>query len=120
VWSSSVACMASFSFILSAAASAWHRTAHQPFHTAVLHCNLCVVCRYLADIVAELRHPRVSKEGTQTRLLFKKRMFRYDGIEAGLLLVLLLPPILSKLAGMPGGSSGNKHSERKSLPKQDC
>lgn len=33
--------------------------------------------RYLADIVAELRHPRVAKEGTQTRLLFKKRMFRW-------------------------------------------
>jgi hypothetical protein len=36
----------------------------------------CLVRRYLADIVAELRHPRVAKEGTQTRLLFKKRMFR--------------------------------------------
>jgi hypothetical protein len=32
--------------------------------------------RYIADIVAELRHPRTAKEGMQTRLLFKKRMFR--------------------------------------------
>eukprot|EP00878_Enallax_costatus_P038268 GHUV01043455.1.p1 GENE.GHUV01043455.1~~GHUV01043455.1.p1 ORF type:complete len:1268 (+),score=413.50 GHUV01043455.1:1733-5536(+) len=32
--------------------------------------------RYVADIVAELRHPRVVREGCQSRLLFKKRMFR--------------------------------------------
>eukprot|EP00775_Hariotina_reticulata_P011897 gene11897-12041_t len=32
--------------------------------------------RYIADIVAELRHPRVIREGCQSRLLFKKRMFR--------------------------------------------
>jgi hypothetical protein len=35
-------------------------------------------CRYVADIVAELRHPRVVREGCQSRLLFKKRMFRYE------------------------------------------
>lgn len=68
-------------------------------HTGLSHnfpvLHPCVVCRYLADIVAELRHPRVSKEGTQTRLLFKKRMFRYAGIEAGLMLVLLLPLFVS-------------------------
>ncbi|KAF8058864.1 KIN14I [Scenedesmus sp. PABB004] len=30
--------------------------------------------RYIADIVAELRHPRAAREGCQSRLLFKKRM----------------------------------------------
>jgi hypothetical protein len=38
---------------------------------------LALVCRrYVADVVAELRHPRVVREGCQSRLLFKKRMFR--------------------------------------------
>jgi hypothetical protein len=37
---------------------------------------LLLACRYVADIVAELRHPRVVREGCQSRLLFKKRMFR--------------------------------------------
>lgn len=38
--------------------------------------SFCVPHRYVADIVAELRHPRVVREGCQSRLLFKKRMFR--------------------------------------------
>jgi hypothetical protein len=63
-----------------------HRWAHMGFVSrsiAAMSCmcraDLCchlLCCRYLADIVSELRHPRVAKEGVQTRLLFKKRMFR--------------------------------------------
>jgi hypothetical protein len=49
--------------------------------------------------VAELRHPRVAKEGTQTRLLFKKRMFRCGAVgsfEAGRL------PLRARMLAMRG------------------
>ena len=38
--------------------------------------ELVASCRYIADIVAEMRNPRAAREGFQSRLVFKKRMFR--------------------------------------------
>ncbi len=32
--------------------------------------------RYIADLVSDMRNPKTAREGTQSRLLFKKRMFR--------------------------------------------
>jgi len=34
------------------------------------------LCRYIADVLCEFRNSKMAKEGWQSRLLFKKRMFR--------------------------------------------
>ncbi len=34
------------------------------------------VLRYIADVLCEFRNSKATKEGYQSRLLFKKRMFR--------------------------------------------
>ncbi len=45
-----------------------------PTHACALCPALC--CRYIADVLCEFRNSKMAKEGWQSRLLFKKRMFR--------------------------------------------